>query len=101
LLYVLLDKVVRNATATISSKYQVVIPREIRNIWVKPGQKVLFIPYKKSLRVVIIPPIEKLHGFRKGLIPTLSGEDEERVNVVDHPAGWNICQSGQQQFFAQ
>ena len=36
-------------TATVSSKYQVVIPREIREQFtVKPGQKVAFIPYKHT-----------------------------------------------------
>ena len=53
---------------TISSKYQVVIPREIREQFgIKPGQKVVFIPYKKSLRVVIVPPIEEAYGFLKGI----------------------------------
>jgi AbrB family looped-hinge helix DNA binding protein len=66
--------------ATISSKYQVVIPREIREQFgLKPGQKVLFIPYKKSLRVVIIPPIEEAHGFLEGIDTNFEREDEERV----------------------
>ena len=47
-------------TATISSKYQVVIPREIREKFnLKPGQKIMFIPYNQTLRVVIVPQIEK------------------------------------------
>ena len=46
-------------TTTISSKYQVVIPREVREKFnLTPGQKLLFIPYKNTLRVVIVPPIE-------------------------------------------
>jgi AbrB family looped-hinge helix DNA binding protein len=53
---------------TISSKYQVVIPREIREKFnLKPGQKIAFIPYKGTLRVVIIPPIEAARGKLKGL----------------------------------
>lgn len=66
--------------ATISSKYQVVIPREIREQFgLKPGQKVLFIPYKKSLRVVIIPPIEEAYGFLEGMDTNIERDDEERV----------------------
>jgi AbrB family looped-hinge helix DNA binding protein len=46
-------------TVTISSKYQVVIPRKIREQFnLKPGQKIMFISYKNTLRVVIVPPIE-------------------------------------------
>jgi AbrB family looped-hinge helix DNA binding protein len=66
---------------TISSKYQVVIPREVREKFdLKPGQKILFIPYNKTLRVVIVPPIEQARGMFKGI--DASGlreeEDEER-----------------------
>jgi AbrB family looped-hinge helix DNA binding protein len=51
-------------TVTISSKYQVVIPRSIREQFdLKPGQKLLFIPFKNSLRVVIVPPIEEAEGI--------------------------------------
>jgi AbrB family looped-hinge helix DNA binding protein len=66
---------------TISSKYQVVIPREIREIFqLKPGQKIMFIPYNKTLRVVIIPPIQEARGMLKGMdIEGIREEiDEER-----------------------
>jgi AbrB family looped-hinge helix DNA binding protein len=53
---------------TISSKYQVVIPREIRKQFnLKPGQKILFIPYNGTLRVVIVPSIQKARGMFKGM----------------------------------
>jgi len=55
-------------TVTISSKYQVVIPRPIREQFnLKPGQKILFIPYNNTLRVVIVPPIEDAEGIFKGI----------------------------------
>ena len=66
---------------TISSKFQVVIPREVRKIFnLKPGQKLAFIPYKGTLRVVIIPPIEAARGILKGLNTDgiREEEDEER-----------------------
>jgi AbrB family looped-hinge helix DNA binding protein len=56
---------------TISSKYQVVIPREIRKQYdLKPGQKIMFIPYNGTLRVVVVLPIKKArndkgHQYRK------------------------------------
>jgi len=66
--------------ATISSKYQVVIPREIRKQFaLKPGQKVLFISYKHTLRVVAVPPIEEAEGFVSGIDTTVAREDKDRV----------------------
>jgi AbrB family looped-hinge helix DNA binding protein len=67
-------------TATISSKYQIVIPREVREQFgLKPGQKVVFIRHKKSLRLVIVPPIEEAHGFLKGIDTNVEREEEDRV----------------------
>ncbi len=66
---------------TISSKYQVVIPREVRRQFdLKPGQKIMFIPYNGTLRVVIVPPIEKARGMLKGMDTSNLREevDEER-----------------------
>jgi AbrB family looped-hinge helix DNA binding protein len=66
--------------ATISSKYQVVIPREIREQFdLKPGQKVVFIPHKKSLRVVIVPPIAEAYGFLEGINTDVDREKEDRA----------------------
>ncbi len=66
---------------TISSKYQVVIPREVRKQFnLKPGQKLMFIPYNGTLRVVVVPPIKKARGMLKGLNTENIREevDEER-----------------------
>jgi len=53
---------------TISSKYQVVIPREVREQFhLKPGQKIMFIPYNNVLHVVIVPPIKQARGMFKGI----------------------------------
>jgi AbrB family looped-hinge helix DNA binding protein len=68
-------------TVTISSKYQVVIPRSVREQFnLKPGQKLAFIPYNGTLRVVIVPPIEEARGVLKGMnTDNLREEvDEER-----------------------
>lgn len=55
-------------TSVVSSKYQVVIPRKIREQFkIKPGQRIMFIPYQKTLRVVIVPSIEEAYGMLAGM----------------------------------
>jgi AbrB family looped-hinge helix DNA binding protein len=63
---------------TISTKYQVVIPLEVRKQFdLKPGQKVVFIPHKKTLRMVIVPPIEAAEGFLQGMDTDFQREEED------------------------
>ena len=63
---------------TISSKYQVVIPREVREQFgLKPGQKVVFFAHKRSLRMVIVPPIEDAEGFLAGIDTDVQREEED------------------------
>lgn len=69
------------ALTTISSKYQIVIPREVRDQFnLKPGQKVMFIPYKNTIRLVIVPSIKDALGIFKGMNTDNIREevDEER-----------------------
>jgi AbrB family looped-hinge helix DNA binding protein len=68
-------------TSIVSSKFQVVIPRKIRERFnLKPGQRILFIPYQKSLRMVIVPSIEEAYGMLEGMNfdDLREEEDEER-----------------------
>jgi AbrB family looped-hinge helix DNA binding protein len=68
-------------TSVVSSKFQVVIPRKIRQQFnVRPGQRVMFIPYQKSLRMVIVPSIDEAYGILEELdVDDLrEEEDEER-----------------------
>jgi AbrB family looped-hinge helix DNA binding protein len=65
---------------TISSKYQVVIPRAIREKWnVKPGQKVRFIVYGNRLEIVPVRDIKEARGFLKGMSSEVDREEEDRV----------------------
>jgi AbrB family looped-hinge helix DNA binding protein len=59
-------------TVTVSTRYQVVIPRAIReSLDVRPGQKVQVIAYEN--RIVLIPhrPAQELRGFLKGIDTTV------------------------------
>jgi AbrB family looped-hinge helix DNA binding protein len=55
-------------TVTISSKYQIVIPRDMREQFnLKPGQKITVLAYDN--RIVMIPerPIKEARGTLKGM----------------------------------
>lgn len=67
-------------TVTISPKYQVVIPRAIREKWnVKPGQKVRFIIYGNRLEIVPVRDIKEARGFLKGMSSAIEREEDDRV----------------------
>lgn len=67
-------------TVTLSSKYQIVIPRAIREKWqVKPGQKVRLIIYGKRLEIVPVRDIKEARGFLKGMSSEIEREEEDRV----------------------
>ena len=67
-------------TVTISSKYQVVIPRAIREKWnVKPGQKVRLIIYANRLEIVPVRDIKTARGFLKGMSSNVERDEEDRV----------------------
>jgi len=67
-------------TVTISSKYQMVIPRAIREKWnIKPGQKVRLIIVGNRLEVVPVRDIKSARGFLKGMSTDIEREEEDRV----------------------
>lgn len=67
-------------TVTLSSKYQIVIPRSIREKWnVKPGQKVRLIIYGNRLEMVPVRDIKEARGFLKGMSSDIEREEEDRV----------------------
>ena len=56
-----------SATATLSSKYQISIPKEVRDaMQFKPGQQLAFLRVGKSLRLVRVRKIEEFIGATKG-----------------------------------
>ena len=66
-------------TVTISPKYQVVIPKEIRNeIGIESGQKVQVLTYHNRIELIPIKPMKQMRGFLKG-IDTEVKRDKDRV----------------------
>jgi len=65
---------------TISPKYQIVIPRKIREQFhLRPGQKLMFIPFNKTIQVVVVPSIEEAQGMYPGIDTSVEREEEDRV----------------------
>jgi AbrB family looped-hinge helix DNA binding protein len=56
------------STVTVSPKYQVVIPKEIRrSLKIQPGQKVQVIAYGSRIELVPVRPLKRMRGFLKGI----------------------------------
>ena len=65
---------------TVSSKYQIVIPRAIREKWnIRPGQRVRLIVYGNRLEVVPVRSIKEARGFLKGMSSDIEREEQDRV----------------------
>lgn len=64
-------------TVTISPKYQVVIPKDIRNrLKLIPGQKVQAILYEDRIELIPVRPIKKMRGFLKGIDTEVAREED-------------------------
>jgi AbrB family looped-hinge helix DNA binding protein len=63
------------ATVTVSTKYQVVIPRAIRDaLGIRPGQKVQLIRYGGRIELIPLRPIQETRGFLRGINTTVERE---------------------------
>jgi len=55
-------------TVTVSPKFQVVIPRNVRNsLQLRPGQKMQVIEYEGRIELIPDRDISELRGFLKGI----------------------------------
>jgi len=66
-------------TVTVSPRYQIVIPKEIRDsMGITAGQKVQVVPYRQRIELIPLKPIKALKGFLKD-IDTRVERDEDRL----------------------
>jgi AbrB family looped-hinge helix DNA binding protein len=62
-------------TVTVSPKFQVVIPKEMReSLKLTPGQKLQALLYENRIELIPVRPIKKMRGFLKGIDTTLDRE---------------------------
>ena len=64
---------------TVSPKFQVVIPKEVReSMGIFSGQKIQVLTYENRIELIPIKPMKKLKGFLKG-IDTQVSRDKDRI----------------------
>jgi AbrB family looped-hinge helix DNA binding protein len=64
-------------TVTVSPKFQVVIPKEIReSLKLTPGQKIQALLYENRIELIPVRPIKKMRGFLKGIDTTINREPD-------------------------
>ena len=67
------------AVVTVSPKFQVVIPREIREaLGIEPGQQVQALQYLDRIEYIPLKRAKSMRGFLRG-IDTSVPRDEDRV----------------------
>lgn len=66
-------------TVTVSPKFQVVIPRSVRDLLkIRPGQKVRVFLYEGRIECIPVKPLKRMRGFLRGLDPTVE-RDPDRI----------------------
>lgn len=62
-------------TVTLSSKFQVVIPREIREeLHLTPGEKLRVLRFSGRVELIPVRPINEMRGFLRGMDTNIKRE---------------------------
>lgn len=62
---------------TVSPKYQVVIPKNVRKaLGIHAGQKIQVVVYEGRIELLPVTPVKKLRGFAKGIDTSVEREDD-------------------------
>ena len=64
-------------TVKISPKYQVVIPKEIRNkLKLRPGQRMQILQFGERIEFILLKNIKEARGFLKGMDTNIGREGD-------------------------
>jgi len=64
-------------TITVSPKYQIVIPKELReSLQIKPGEKINIMQFGNRIELIPVKSIKKMRGFLKGIDTTVKREGD-------------------------
>ena len=67
-------------TVTVSPKYQVVIPAELRNaLDIRPGQKIEVLAYEGRLEFIPVQPAKALRGMLRGIDTDVPRRRDDRI----------------------
>ena len=65
------------AAVTVSPKFQVVIPKEVREkLGLVPGQKVQVIVYGDRIELILVKPARQMRGFLQGIDTRVLREED-------------------------
>lgn len=81
----------RMSTVSISKRFQVTIPKEIRRrFYLRAGQRIAMLEYDGHIRLIPLQPIQRLRGLLKGMDTTRprDGNAESVVRSVVAAARW-------------
>jgi AbrB family looped-hinge helix DNA binding protein len=64
-------------TVTVSPKFQVVIPREVReSLGLRPGEQLQVFRHGDRIELIPVRPIQQMRGFLRGLDTTVDREPD-------------------------
>ncbi len=64
-------------TVIVSPKYQIVIPREVREaLDLRPGQEVAVLRYRGRIELIPMKPVEEMRGLLRGIDSTVEREPD-------------------------
>ncbi|ABB14876.1 AbrB/MazE/SpoVT family DNA-binding domain-containing protein [Carboxydothermus hydrogenoformans] len=67
------------AEVIVSSKYQIVLPAEIRKtLGIKKGQRLHVLVENGSIRLIPSRPLSEMRGFLRGMDTNIERDEEER-----------------------
>lgn len=67
-------------TVKLSPKYQVVIPRSVREgLKLSPGQEVAVIRYRGRIELVPMSPVREMRGFLRGVETSIEREPDREL----------------------
>lgn len=68
-----------NNIVTVSPKFQVVIPLEIRKFFqISPGEKLQVLPYEDRIELIPLKKLKKMRGFLQGMDTEVKRERDRK-----------------------
>jgi AbrB family looped-hinge helix DNA binding protein len=64
-------------TVTLSPKFQIVIPKALRDhLKLSPGQKIHALVFEDRIELIPLRPIKKMRGFLRGVDTSIAREED-------------------------